>query len=232
MVAGPNGSGKTTLIGKLRKLVILGIYVNADDLESTIAERRRIDLRDFGLHVPSSEFRRFFKVSEWRTVFNSRDLSLRSNCIISTVSRVGSYHAACIADFIRQKLLEKRVSFTFETVMSHPDKVELLSRAKSAGYRTYLYYVATENQEINVERVASRIEKGGHAVSRSKVVARYKRSLGLLASAIKNSSRAFIFDNSKSDVELKLEVTDATLIRAHSIGIPDWIAKFVIDPLA
>jgi len=42
--------------------------------------------------------------------------------------------------------------------MSSPDKVNFLHRAKDAGFRVYLYYVATENPEINISRVAHRVK--------------------------------------------------------------------------
>ena len=62
------------------------------------------------------------------------------------------------------KLLKVRQTFTFETVMSHPGKVALLQQAQQAGYRTYLYYVATDDPEINVSRVANRVALKGHDV--------------------------------------------------------------------
>ena len=40
-----------------------------------------------------------------------------------------SYFASVAADFLRQKLLAVRRSFTFETVMSHSGKMDLLKQA-------------------------------------------------------------------------------------------------------
>ncbi|MEE4342266.1 hypothetical protein V2J66_11620 [Pseudomonas alliivorans] len=48
--------------------------------------------------------------------------------------------------------------------MSHPSKVEIMREARHRGYRTYLYFVSTENPEINVGRVAIRVREGGHPV--------------------------------------------------------------------
>jgi predicted ABC-type ATPase len=48
-----------------------------------------------------------------------------------------AYFASVAADFIRQKLIETSKSFTFETVISFPDKIELLRKAQSRGYRAY-----------------------------------------------------------------------------------------------
>lgn len=63
-----------------------------------------------------------------------------------------SYLASVTVDFLRQRLLASGAYFTFETVMSHPGKSELLADAKAMGYRTYLYYIATDDPEINVAR--------------------------------------------------------------------------------
>src|SRR5205814_8183279 len=102
---------------------------------------------------------------------------------------VNAYFASVAADFLRQKLLEARISFTFETVMSSPDKVALLEKARSLGYRTYLFYVATEGPGINVSRVLTRIGQGGHPVPEDKIVRRYHRSLGLLMDALRRTNR-------------------------------------------
>jgi predicted ABC-type ATPase len=53
--------------------------------------------------------------------------------------------------------MAREESFTFETVMSHPDRVEALEGAQSRGYRTYLYFVCTDNIDINAGRIAARV---------------------------------------------------------------------------
>ena len=97
---------------------------------------------------------------------------------------VDSYFASVIADFIRQRLLEAKQSFTFESVMSHPSKIEFMRMAQAQGYRTYLYFVSTENPRINIERVAIRVRAGGHPVRDDLVRSRYERSLDLLPEAM------------------------------------------------
>ena len=49
-----------------------------------------------------------------------------------------------IADARRAQCLADRVSFTFETVMSHPSKPQVLARARALGFATLLYFVATD----------------------------------------------------------------------------------------
>jgi predicted ABC-type ATPase len=133
-----------------------------------------------------------------------------------------SYHASVLADFLRRRLLDAGRSFTFETVMSAPDKVRLLGEAQANGFRTYLYYIATESPEINVERVKNRVSDGGHDVPTQKVVERYHRSLALLPSAIRATNRAYLFDTSEEEAWYFAEVTEGTRIELKGDEMPLW----------
>ena len=72
--------------------------------------------------------------------------------------------------------------------------------AHEAGYRTYLYFVATDSGQINLRRVANRHLQGGHDVPSEKVIERYVRSLAQVKDAIPVLSRAYFFDNSGSEM--------------------------------
>lgn len=64
-----------------------------------------------------------------------------------------SAQAQTQADFQRETCLLKKLNFSFETVMSHPSKIDFMLRAHDAGYDVTLYFIATSDPEINVERV-------------------------------------------------------------------------------
>ena len=145
---------------------------------------------------------------------------------------VNAYFASVAADFIRQKLLQAKTSFTFETVMSSPDKVALLHKAQQYGYRTYLYYVATEDPEINISRVRYRVKMGGHPVPVDKIVSRYFRSLDLLREAIRYSNRAYIFDNSGSQQVFVAEITEGHQLELKTEKIPNWFKHAVLDKIS
>jgi predicted ABC-type ATPase len=100
------------------------------------------------------------------------------------------------AEELRQSCLSEYRSFSFETVMSHPSKIEVLKQARSLGYIVILYFVATEAPELNVARVRQRIALGGHSVPEDRIVKRYKRAMDLLPDAIRQCDRAVLFDNS------------------------------------
>jgi predicted ABC-type ATPase len=48
-----------------------------------------------------------------------------------------------IADLRRQESLKKGESLSFETVMSHPSKIEFMYQAKEKGFEVSLYFIGT-----------------------------------------------------------------------------------------
>jgi predicted ABC-type ATPase len=175
-------------------------------------------------------------VSSEFTAFLSRHPVLKKSSVAAQVIARLALHgsvlqASAISDYIRQQLLDAGISFTFETVMSDRSKIELLALAKAKGYRVYVYYIATDDPEINVSRVEARFRGGGHGVAPVKIRERYKRSLDLLADAIALSDRAFVFDNSGipgSHVWLA-EITDSHELEIISTELPDWFRSAVMD---
>ncbi len=232
MFAGPNGSGKSTMKSVV-KSSILGVYINPDEIEAEIAEYGFLDFNRFGITTDKTEILNFFQTS---TLLEKADLldeaeRLKFNDDKLDFFEVGvnAYFASVAADFIRQKLLLSGQSFTFETVMSSSDKVTLLEKARGRGYRTYLYYVATDDPIINISRVKHRVKTGGHDVPVDKITSRYYRSLDLLSEAIRFTNRAYIFDNSGSGLLLLAEITDAKSIELKTENITDWFNEYVLN---
>ena len=187
--AGPNGSGKSTVIEKIRSLKIdgdpidFGVYVNADDIAIKLANGQfRFD--DYSLKPHLESF--------VNTAVNSGLLDadfpepLFLDCfgwtrkgIVLTKETAKEKLAQIVADFLRKALLKEKKRFSFETVFSHPGKLDIMQQAVAAGYKVYLYFVSTESADINVFRVAARKKKGGHDVPEHKIRSRYERSLDL-----------------------------------------------------
>jgi predicted ABC-type ATPase len=234
--AGPNGSGKSTMKSVLRP-ELLGIYINPDEIEKDINKNDSLDLDEFGVKTTQQELFDFFnqstlleKAALEDEVMNLTYVKNKNSIDFGNVS-INSYWASVTADFIRYLLLKNHQSFTFETVMSSPDKVQLLAKAKALGYKTYLYYVATEDPSINIERVKQRVQKGGHNVPEEKTVARYYRSLDLLSDAIKQTNRSYIFDNSKQNLQFLAEINNASEVNIQSEILPHWFQQYIIDKI-
>lgn len=232
--AGPNGSGKST-IKSILKPNLLGYYINPDDIESEIKKFDFLDFSQFGIKTEQKEVLDFFHNSKLLEIADLAEeaeyLRFNENRLSFFEVGVNSYFASVASDFIRQKLLLSHQSFTFETVMSSSDKINFFSKAKQFGYRTYLYYVATDNPLINISRVKYRVKTGGHDVPQDKIESRYYRSLELLSEAVKFSNRAYIFDNSASDVQWIAEITEGKEIDVKVDYYPTWLKKYVLDKL-
>lgn len=232
--AGPNGSGKST-IKTIIPQNILGHYLNPDEIQKQINQTYFFDFTTFNIVLDEKELLNWFEKHELSKrldktqYFKSIFLSYKNQILYLKNEIFDAYMSAILVDFLRKKLLETSQSFTFETVMSSSDKIEILKKAKMLGYKTYLYYIATESPEINILRIAHRVKNGGHTVSMDKVIQRYEKSLSLLKDAILQTNRAFIFDNSGEVNIWAAEIIDATKIDIHTDNIPNWFQKSVLE---
>jgi predicted ABC-type ATPase len=156
MFAGPNGSGKSTLKSYL-SVKLLGVYLNPDEIEQEIRKQGFLDFALYGVNTTADEALQFFNTSKFlqqaRLLDVARQITFTNGRLDFAKLEVNSYLASVAGDFLRQKLLAQKLSFTFETVMSHPSKVDILIQAQAAAFRTYLYFVATDDPAINISRV-------------------------------------------------------------------------------
>ncbi|MGC4038667.1 MAG: hypothetical protein QM764_22075 [Chitinophagaceae bacterium] len=205
--AGPNGSGKSTVIEAVRATKVgkaaidFGYYINADDITQQLILKRKFDFSAFEIVIDRNRFKDIVLQSglinqnfDKKTFLNS--FSLISNVLTLKRKKDADRLAQIIADVLRKELLELRKRFSFETVFSHSSKIDIMRQAVEAGYKVYLYFVATESPDINVFRVEARARKGGHYVPPAKVISRYYRSLDLLYEAAQLGYQVYFFDNS------------------------------------
>lgn len=223
MIAGPNGSGKTTLTRFLRANYTFdfGYYVNADELQQSLNTTASLDLNQFELHPTEDDIKAFFTAHPLNAGYE-QVFSL-SGAVLNITAVPDGYFAAVLADYIRKQLISKSQSFTFETVMSSSDKIALLKEARECGYKTYLYYICTQDVFINKERIAGRVQMGEHDVPSDKVEARYLKSLALLSEAVKQADRAYLFDNTGRSHELIAEITEGKNATIISDTLPNWV---------
>ncbi len=237
MFAGPNGSGKSFIKAKVAKTLprIFGIYVNPDEIGKQIlaSANLRLDFSKYRIKVTEREVFALLRgsgvLAKHGLLDRIDDLRFSSNSLYFPDPGLAPYFASPIADLLHEKLIETRKTFTLETVMSYPGKIDLLKRAKAAGYRTYLYYVATESPEINKKRVENRVSQGGHNVEPGKIEDRYYKSLSNLLKAIGAVDRAYIFDNSGTSPTWFAEITDGSFLEYRSSIVPIWFEKYVIE---
>ena len=115
--------------------------------------------------------------------------------------------------------------------MSHRSKIDFLTYVKEKGYTSYLYFISTEDPEININRVENRVKKGGHSVPINKIKDRYYRGMSLLLDALKAANRAYLLDNSQEQNFVILEKKYDGMMYPKVRNMPNWFDTYVTDKL-
>ena len=141
-----------------------------------------------------------------------------------------SYEAASLAEDLRLQLLSEGRSFCFETVFSHPSKIDFVARAKALGYTIVLVVIHLSEVSLNKARISQRIAQGGHAVPDDKVEQRIPRLLHNLATVMPLCDNVYLLDNSSADEPFRLVsvITGGQRVDQTS-PLPKW-AKILLNP--
>lgn len=236
MLAGPNGSGKSTIQTELKPQWI-GVFINADEIERALKESEgRLDLARLGITAEPAPVLGRLEQHIRGSAFAGKlglhallgRMAVDPSLTLQVPGPFNSYLASVLADAIRRELLHEGKTFTFETVMSSRDKVDFMKEAKERGYRVYLYFVATDDPEINLDRVRRRVMQGGHPVPADKIRKRYTESIALMTEACEVAHRAYIFDNSGARHKLLAEVEELEhefAITLHTSRLNPWFVR-------
>ena len=102
-------------------------------------------------------------------------------------------------------VIEKRMSFAFETVFSYwkqrsdgtfDSKAEIIETLQDKGYFVVLLFVGLASVDLSILRVETRRAQGGHDVPTNRLRARYPRTQKAVAHAAPIADMTIMFDNS------------------------------------
>jgi len=139
-----------------------------------------------------------------------------------------SYDAAKLATEMRFKLLHEGRSFCFETVFSHPSKIDFVAKAKALGYQIILVFIHLDNVSLNQARVAQRLSEGGHNVPDEKVASRIPRLLQNIKQTLPLCDQVRILNNSRIDNPFQQVAVIRNGQLQQEIPLPDW-AKDLLE---
>ena len=141
-----------------------------------------------------------------------------------------SYEAAQLAERQRLQLLQEGVSFCFETVYSHPSKIDFIARAKALDYQIIMVLIHLETAQLNQARIASRVSEGGHNVPSDKVIARLPRLLDHVRASIPLVDVLRVYDNSSALNPFRPVLTISNgWVEKHLDPLPAWAAALLLD---
>lgn len=173
------------------------------------------------------------KSTFYRLFLKSRGIKLINADIIARAinpvnQESAGYKAMVLAGRLREDLLLQGISFCFETVFSHPSKIDFIARAKSLGYYIVLVYIHLETPELNEARVHQRVAEGGHYVPPQKIRSRIPRTMKNVAAVLPLIDEARLLDNSLFDASFrKIAVIERGALTDSISPLPGW-AKIIL----
>ena len=134
-----------------------------------------------------------------------------------------SYEAAGLAQAVLSQLLHEGTCFCFETVFSHPSKIDFVARAKSLGYETILVYIHLCSSGLNEARVKQRVSEGGHDVPGEKIRKRIPRLMKNISGALPLFDEARFLDNSsREDPFVQVAIFKKGMCTWRIEPLPGW----------
>lgn len=90
------------------------------------------------------------------------------------------------------------ISFNQETTLCGRSIISNIEKAKTLGYRIEVFYVGLASPELAVERVARRVEAGGHGIPKEDILRRYDESMKNLLYILPLCDSLAVYDNTDS----------------------------------
>ncbi len=146
---------------------------------------------------------------------------------IVSATGMDNMEAAILADRMRYESIEKREDFTFETVLSSDYKINILKKAKEAGYFIKCVFVMTVDPQINITRIESRVAAGGHDVESSKVIDRYYKSIGNIKKLLEICDIMHVYDNTDTPQRIIRKHKEALSIYPNEYWSEEDIIKLL-----
>lgn len=135
--------------------------------------------------------------------------------------------AAVKAESLREDALKKKEDFIFETVLSTDRNLNLLKKSKEQGYFVRCIYVLTNDPTINIIRVLSRADDGGHNVPKDKIISRYHKSLALIPQLVTLCDIIYIYDNSDTPFRIFKKRKDKVFFWPNEFWSKEKISELV-----
>lgn len=110
-------------------------------------------------------------------------------------------------------LMVKKTTFAVETTLSTRSYVSLIKRAHKAGYTVELIFFWLSSPEVAVQRVAKRVEDGGHNIPKDVIYRRYDAGIKNFFNIYGNVvDRWILVDNNNMSVVLAESLNGVTKI--------------------
>jgi predicted ABC-type ATPase len=129
--------------------------------------------------------------------------------------------------------------FSFETTLGGETIPRILFFAAKSGTKVSVYYIGLNSVELNIERVAARVERGGHDIPIDKIRQRWDGSILNIVNLLPHLNLLRVYDNSKTvevgaspEPELLVSITDGHIDGAPLVlfrdDFPEWAQPIAV----
>jgi predicted ABC-type ATPase len=121
----------------------------------------------------------------------------------------------------RDAMLSERRSFAVEDLTVD---TELLESARQAGYTTKVFFISTEDANLNVGRILVRMSRGGQSVPLGTIPVSYEEAMKSLPEARRHADDLLVYDNTPNGKGHRLvaRFIAGELVKTTH-GPPEWL---------
>ena len=138
-----------------------------------------------------------------------------------------------------QSAITRQASYAFETTLGANTIPRLIKAAAQAGMEVALWYCGLKSPELNIQRVAARVAKGGHDIPQEKIRTRWISSRENLIQLLPFLAEVKVFDNSiEATAETGFAPSPVLLLHVKGGQIlhrvtepPDWAKPIIAAAL-
>jgi predicted ABC-type ATPase len=131
----------------------------------------------------------------------------------------------------KEKAIQAKESFAFETNFSSPDPTKSLKEFKNADYTTHLIFIGMNSIDECIQRVSFRVKAGGHRVSEESIAFNFEHGFANLYRYYNEFDTVTLFDNAIEKNEFgnlrKILSLKNGNIELYEQNLPGWIVTFI-----
>ncbi len=103
---------------------------------------------------------------------------------------------------LKQEALVNKTNFAFETNYHHLSSFETVQQFKKSGYDTILIFIALSDAAAAIERVKTRVSRGGHSVNEATIRERFEKGLIQLDNTFMEFNVLYLYGSKENENSL------------------------------
>ena len=117
-----------------------------------------------------------------------------------------------------------KLEFPIKTTFSGVNPIRLIREAKANSFEVTMFYVGLNNVRLKIERVAARVQNGGHDIPTEDIIRRQTTSMQKLLTYLRLIDHLVVFDNSGTSGKIVLQA-ERNALNYQAESLPMWAHK-------